>query len=281
METMRWKAWLVYDKEGAERNAGYIRMHEETGRKMQIDIRFILDEQLPELPLLSQEEKPDFAIVRTIQPLLTKRLERAGIPVFNNSFVSEICNHKGKTIDYIHSHSDIPVIPTQTFSNWQLSKNLLSQYPDHVIKAVDGHGGKQVFRTTESWDRIDQAIGDSDFVIQPFIKGPGKDLRIYVIGKKIVGAVERQAENNFRANYSLGGGVRFFSWSEREEKLVNRICDLFSFGLVGIDFILNDKGDWLLNEIEDVVGARMLYRCQPENHLLEQYFSFILENILH
>ena len=62
METMRWKAWLVYDKEGAERNAGYIRMHEETGRKMQIDIRFILDEQLPELPLLSQEEKPDFVL---------------------------------------------------------------------------------------------------------------------------------------------------------------------------------------------------------------------------
>lgn len=145
---------------------------------------------------------------------------------------------------------------------------------------MDGHGGKQVFRTTDSWEQIREAMGTSDFIIQPFVKGPGIDLRVYVIGDRIVGAVERQAKNNFRANYSLGGCVRFFCCGEKEKELVNIICGLFSFGLVGIDFIMDEMGNWIFNEIEDVVGARMLYQCQPEIHLVEQYFSFILEKML-
>ena len=277
---MNWRAWLVYDREGAGRNSDYIRMHEEIGRQMQVDIHLVLEEELIGLSSLIKRDKPDFAIIRTIRPILTKQLEKAGIPVYNNSFISEICNHKGKTIQYIHDHSNLAVIPTRTFGNQELSRELLSDYQDHVIKAVDGHGGKQVFRTTDSWEQIREAMGTSDFIIQPFVKGPGIDLRVYVIGDRIVGAVERQAKNNFRANYSLGGCVRFFCCGEKEKELVNTICGLFSFGLVGIDFIMDEMGNWIFNEIEDVVGARMLYQCQPEIHLVEQYFSFILEKML-
>ena len=56
---------------------------------------------------------------------------------------------------------------------------------------------------------------------------------------------------------------------------------MFDFGMVGIDFILDENNHWLLNEIEDVVGARMLYQCQPDVHLLEQYFTFVSDKLLH
>ena len=276
---MKYKAWLIYDQKGAERNAEFIRMHQETGASLQIDVSLIVTEQNSDLSLRFQKEQPDFALMRTIQPELTKQLERLGIPVFNNSFVSEICNDKGKTLTYVGTHSDVSVIPTQRFTNAQLSRELFFRFPNHVVKTVDGHGGSQVFRTNESWERIRKGIGCSDFVIQPFIEGPGRDIRLYVIGRKIVGAVERQAVVDFRANFSLGGRVRAFPWGEREENLVRAISGLFSFGLVGIDFIMDGQGNWLLNEIEDVVGARMLYQCQPQIRLLEQYFAFILENI--
>ena len=39
---------------------------------------------------------------------------------------------------------------------------------------------------------------------------------------------------------------------------VNQVVQVFDFGMVGIDFILDENNHWLLNEIEDVVGARML-----------------------
>lgn len=276
---MKYRAWLVYDREGAARNRDYIRMHREIGATMQIEIVPIVTDDIPDFSRYAAEQKPDFAIVRTIQPKLSKCLEDLGIPVFNNAFVAEICNHKGKTLEYVRAKSELPLIPSESFSHSQLSRRLLSDYPDHVIKAVDGHGGSQVFRTNEPWSVICHGMADSDFLIQPFIAGPGKDIRLYVIGSQIVGAVERQAAAGFRANYSLGGRVRPFSWSRREEDWVKTLFDIFSFGLVGVDFLVDEKGELLLNEIEDVVGARMLYQCQPQIHLLEQYFTFILEKL--
>lgn len=51
--------------------------------------------------------------------------------------------------------------------------------------------------TNESFDLIQTGIASSDFILQSFVKGPGVDLRVYIIGKKIVGAIKRQANNSF------------------------------------------------------------------------------------
>lgn len=271
-------AWLIYDEEGASRNADYIACHKEVGARQGIHFELRMAE---ELLLQIPEKHPGFAIVRTICPVLSKKLEAEGILIFNSAFVSEICNDKGKTIAYIKEKTEVPVIPTKRFAQNELSRKLLAGFPDSVIKAVDGHGGKQVFRTSDSFEKIRKGIGTSDFIIQPFISGPGKDVRVYVIGKEIACAVERTSPDGFKANYSLGGSVRSHSLSDVGKELVNRICTVFSFGLVGIDFLLDENGNYIFNEIEDVVGARMLYACQPETRLLEQYFSFIIEKLLH
>ena len=268
----RWNGLLVYDKEGAKRNASYIKMHEEVGKKLNMPIHFLYDEDVMEY-LETNRESVDFCMVRTISPALTKQIEARGIPCFNSSFVSEICNHKGKTYDYILKNCEIPLVKTKTFQNIELSEKLLKEYPDYVIKAVDGHGGKQVFLTNESFDLIQTGIAGSDFILQPFVKGPGVDLRVYIIGKKIVGAIKRQANNSFRANFSLGGSVTSYQCNKEILDYVNQVVQVFDFGMVGIDFILD--------EIEDVVGARMLYQCQPDVHLLEQYFAFVSDKLLH
>ena len=278
--TKRWNGLLVYDKEGAKRNASYIKMHEEVGKKLNMPIHFLYDEDVMEY-LEINRESVDFCMVRTICPALTKQIEARGIPCFNSSIVSEICNHKGKTYDYILKNCESPLVKTKPFQNIELSEKLLKEYPDYVIKAVDGHGGKQVFLTNESFDLIQTGIAGSDFILQPFVKGPGVDLRVYIIGKKIVGAIKRQANNSFRANFSLGGSVTSYQCDKEILDYVNQVVQVFDFGMVGIDFILDEKNHWLLNEIEDVVGARMLYQCQPDVHLLEQYFAFVSDKLLH
>lgn len=271
-----WNAWLIYDKEGAKRNQDYIQYHIDAGKEWDIQFSLIMEDELV-LPL---ESKPDFAIVRTIRPQLSKKLEKEGIRIFNNAMVSEICNDKGKTIRYIKEHTNVPVLETVSFFNHELSKELLSRYPNCVMKAIDGHGGKQVFRTEDDFDDIKREIRNSDFIIQPFQKGPGKDVRVYVIGDEIVGAVERESQDGFKANFSLGGTVRNYSLSEKEKSQIKDITDVFSFGMVGIDFLLDEKGNFVFNEIEDVVGARMLFQCQPDIKLLERYFSFIIDKML-
>ena len=44
--TKRWNGLLVYDKEGAKRNASYIEMHEEVGKKLNMPICFLYDEDV-------------------------------------------------------------------------------------------------------------------------------------------------------------------------------------------------------------------------------------------
>ena len=61
--------------------------------------------------------------------------------------------------------------------------------------------------------------------------------------------------------------------------VLNRIVEEFDFGLVGIDFIY-DEGRPVFNEIEDVVGARMLYSL-TDIDIADRYLEFILERLTH
>lgn len=268
------RAWLVYDKEGAIRNADYIAMHRQLAKEFSMTLRLVMDFEVPAL-LSMEEELPDICFVRTISPELSYAIERKGIRVFNPAMVSEICNDKGKTTAYVEKHTSVPVVPTKRYACELLSKELLVSSGDSVIKAVDGHGGKQVFSTTDAYDLIARGIGQSDFVIQPLIRGAGKDIRVYVIGDSIMGAVEREAKSGFKSNFSLGGIVRPYSLRKEEQEQVEKIVSCFPFGMVGIDFIVDENGQFLFNEIEDVVGARMYYQCYPERNLLRDYFSYI------
>ena len=121
-------------------------------------------------------------------------------------------------------------------------------------------------------------MGHSDMVAQEKVGNRNSDLRVYVIGNKILASVLRESNEGFRANFSLGGNVSLYDLSDDEKKLINNIIDLFDFDMVGIDFILDDNGNLVFNEIEDVVGARMLYQCSDID-IVKEYLSYISKKI--
>ena len=86
-------AWLVYDRQGAKRNASYIEMHKTIGHSMGIEFELKLTDSIPDD--LSLTPKPDFALIRTICPELSRQLESNKIPIFNNSHIAAICNDIG------------------------------------------------------------------------------------------------------------------------------------------------------------------------------------------
>lgn len=280
--------WLIYNMADAKRNEGYIRLYFEEGRRLGIHFQLILVEKLHFGIRDSQNfitydkdfmEKPEFAICRTIYPLLSKQLEIMGIPLFNNSMVAEICNDKAKTYQYL-AGKGIPLIPTEFCKNEYLMQRIVKQKDQTVIKAVDGHGGSQVFlkHNEEESDKIVKGMQSSDAVFQPLTGRSHEDVRVYVIGKEIIAAICRKARSGFKSNYSLGGEVKPYHLQESEMKIIEKVICEFQFGMVGIDFLIGDDGSFLLNEIEDVVGARMLYQC-TEINLVQKYLQFIINEI--
>lgn len=280
--------WLIYDREGANRNRSYIQMYIEEGRNLSIKILLKYAEELSfgifhnELILLEKGKKteyPDFVICRTMQPDLSFYLEQCKLRVFNSARVSQICNDKAKTYAYL-AGKGIPLIESVFLQN-KVFTECIDEIPyGTVIKGVDGHGGNQVFWWKEDLtkEQILEGIGSSDVAVQKFTGQTRQDVRVYVIGNRIIGAIKRTAKEGFRSNHSLGGKVEEYFLNEEETKLVQNIIREFSFGLVGIDFIIGNSGEFILNEIEDVVGARMLYQCTNIN-LVREYLLFILDDI--
>lgn len=282
--------WIIYGSKDAEKNKKYIEFYMEEGKLQNIEFHLILIENLEfgvkdNSWFVKYNKKsvimPDFAVCRTIYPLLNKQLEYMGIKVFNNSRVAEICNDKAKTYQYV-AQLGIPMVDSIFCRHDRIMDTLSQLDKPTVIKAVAGHGGNEVFLIKSQngieegnlYENIYHKLNCSDVVVQPLTGNRHQDLRVYVIGNKIIAAILRTAKEGFKSNFSLGGKVEQYFLSKTENQLVNKIIDIFEFGMVGIDFIIGDEGELIFNEIEDVVGARMLYQCTDIN-LVKLYLEYI------
>lgn len=302
---------MVYDREGCERNAGYVAMYERHCRPYGVAVKTVLDIDVRRR--VKAGERPVCAFVRTIRPELNLFFEQQEIPVFNSSLVSRICNHKGKTLEWLKNI--VFCVPSITISGEQLPNVLgldfgqtrsyfkdrfqysafrereraaLEQADDFVLKTVDGHGGSGVFSLNTEKQKL-LSLGDdgqtgvsSEFVLQPMIRSGReyRDLRVYVIGDRIAAAVMRSSSEDFRANFSRGGEIRHVVLKPEQRGIVARITEEFEFGMAGIDFLFDQDERLVLNEIEDVAGARMLYACAPEIDIVGEYVAYVMEQEL-
>ena len=106
---------------------------------------------------------------------------------------------------------------------------------------------------------------------------PGKDVRAYVMGGKIISMMQRMSRYDFRSNIGQGGTAQPYTLTDDETAMALRIASLFDIGLVGIDFIFH-QGRLVFNEIEDAVGTRMLYAL-GEGDIVRDYLAFILRKL--
>lgn len=234
------KPIVIYPKEEAERNA------------------FAVDKLCRGLG--AQLVTPDYdgeaayVVNRTNDYRVAQRFEKRGLRVFNPSAFSRLANDKQACYDDMEQHG-IPILPTRYCM------------PPFVKKLKNGHGGQGVV-----WcDSV--ADYDESMVCQQPASDLGKDLRVWVLGGEIVTAVLRVSETDFRSNYCLGGRAVPYVLSEEETALVQKIITLVDGDYYGIDFLF-DNGRLVFNELEDTVGARMIY-ATSDIDILQQYCDYI------
>jgi glutathione synthase/RimK-type ligase-like ATP-grasp enzyme len=131
------------------------------------------------------------------------------------------------------------------------------------MKTRDGHGGEEVFwvENQAEAEQIFQASGgDKGYILQKPNEILGRDMRVYAIGGEIVASVLRKSEKDFRSNFSLGGVVEYAQADEMQKEIVKTLYEKLHFDYIGVDFMPTKNG-WVLNEMEDSAGARMLYSC--------------------
>jgi glutathione synthase/RimK-type ligase-like ATP-grasp enzyme len=97
------------------------------------------------------------------------------------------------------------------------------------------------------------------------------------MGDKILAPIRRESKCDFRSNFSLGGNVTIGIVDDEILNIISKLRHALGFDFVGIDFIRHNK-EWILNEIEDVVGTRMLYSI-TDIDAANEYIKYILEKL--
>lgn len=234
------KPILIYTKEEAQRN------------------KFVVEKLTEQLGvrLVSPDYRGDSAYVinRTNDFHIAEFYEKQGIRVFNGSRLSRLANDKQLCYDFMQKNN-IEIMPTRYST------------PPFVKKPKNGHGGQGVVLCHNEKDY------DECFVCQKPASDLGKDLRVWVIGGKIITAILRVSRTDFRSNYCLGGEAVPYALSTNEETLVKKIISLVQGDYYGIDFVF-DGGKIVFNEIEDTVGARMVYD-KTDIDILKLYCDYI------
>lgn len=305
---MAYKGWLIYDEAGWTRNKWFAEHLAECAPKcgLELELKILPTDgkewrevagelQSKILRQIISERKetgePDFAIVRVIAPQLSQVLEEKGVRLFNNARTARITNNKWTTYEKALQWG-MSVLETKLLGKigreecgcdvavgcGELSGNGFT-YPI-VIKAVAGHGGSQVYWAEDGerqekilQELLGQGLTAEEIILQKPCSEPGKDMRVYVLGEKIYQAVLRTSPRDFRSNFSLGGEITLTEVTDEQRTIIERLYQELQFDFVGIDFISHD-GQWILNEIEDVVGTRMLYQL-TDRDVVQDYLAYI------
>jgi prokaryotic glutathione synthetase, ATP-grasp domain len=291
-------AYIIYYDEEAKKNSGFIDMLKSECRKYDIALEYISFEKvnlMSESSFENKFKKIFFVINRTREYKLSLRFEKINVKVFHSSKITELGNNKYKTYCYLKEYFERNKNEPQGewIAHTVLVKaddlnNVLNDYigKDYVIKSVDGHGGSQVFSLNDDGTKhgsyrknrdnaknnIYKALQGHDCVLQKRIDSDSNDIRVYIVFGKIYAAVLRHGNDGFKSNFSLGGSVEEYFPDEEQKKIIEKFIEAFGaeqLSMAGIDFILTRDGNLIFNELEEMVGSRMLYNCSKHDIVRE------------
>ncbi|MBQ4516379.1 MAG: hypothetical protein II978_06285 [Clostridia bacterium] len=266
------KGLLLYGEADALKNKWFIERLIDISKSYNIDLAFaILDNT--NFESISKIKDIDFCINRTRYGIVNDFYESKNIRCYNNLSTVKIANDKWLTYSLCQK-IDIPVMDTiEIYDSFSVSFD----YP-FIIKSKNGHGGSEVFWINNEQDSAALNLKNKDgYIAQKPASQLGVDVRVYVLGDKPLMAVKRTSTDDFRSNFSLGGKVELFTPTKEQLFIIEKLRSEISSDYAGFDFILHN-GNWVLNEIEDVVGARMLYSLSDFD-IAEAFIKYIYEDI--
>lgn len=251
------RAFILYTSADAERNGFLIGKYKAACADRGVALKLLLTDRCPAAEIvLNERETAPFVINRTRDAFLAERLEAAGVRVSNPAAVCRTANDK--LLTYRTLSSAAPML--QSFALESADTPPLP-YP-FVLKPRGGHGGAGVELITDraGFEEYIRKYGSEGIIAQPSADTPGRDMRVYVVGGRPVFAMLRTSNGDFRSNYCLGGSASPVPLGDIGEELsiVRTVCDILRPDYCGVDVMYHGGGP-ILNEIEDPVGARMLY----------------------
>lgn len=222
------------------------------------------------------EERPDFVLFYDKDISLARGLERRGMRLFNNSRAIALCDDKSLTHEALSGMVPMPLTYCAPFTyenigytDTAFAEKLLEILgAPVVIKEVCGSFGQQVYlaHDIEEAKRILESVRGKRVIFQKFIaESAGRDLRLNVVGGRVIAAMERFSETgDFRANITIGGSMKKHEPTPQEEATAIRAAELLGLDFCGVDLVETNNGPVLI-EVNSNAHFKSIYDCTGVN----------------
>lgn len=188
-----------------------------------------------------------------------------GIPTINSAKVAEICGDKLATSAAL-KQAGLP--QPRTF---------LAFAPEAALEAIETLGYPVVLKpVVGSWGRLLAKVNDRDaaeailehksilgsvqhsvFYIQEYIKKPGRDIRVFVVGDQAVTAIYRKSPH-WITNTARGGEGEVCQITPELAELSVKAAQAVGGGVLAIDILEHPDHGYLINEINHTMEFHTL-----------------------
>jgi len=250
----------------------------EAAKKREVTLEIKTNAEL--MPCLGEEghkdafRDVDFILFWDKDIRLAKYLESLGCAVYNSAQAIEICDDKSLTHLALQKY-DIPMpktcIAPMTYENiGYTDDSFVDEVIDKlglpmVVKECFGSFGQQVY-LCHSKEEVREKITRS-VIFQEYIEhSKGRDVRLQVVGNRVICGMYRYSENgDFRANITNGGKMKPYEWSEKEEQLALESVKAIGLDFAGVDLLFGENDQPIVCEVNSNAHFKNIFDCTGVN----------------
>lgn len=207
------------------------------------------------------------------------RLEKLGLKVINNASLIE------KTVDKFYTSAlladaGLPVPKTIVTERFDQALEAVRQLGAVVVKPIFGSLGKGIV-LVEDLDiahRVFRALemGRYVYYLQEFLPNGNEDLRLFVVGGQLAGAMRRRGEH-WKTNIACGSTAEYYVPDKKIAQLAIRTAKILKADYVGVDILISNGKPYVIeaNGIPAWAGLQSVVKVDIAGILAE----YILEEI--
>ena len=187
------------------------------------------------------------------------RLQALGMPILNPPSAVEAAVDKYLALARMEA-AGLPVPPTWAGES---AADALDAYDrlggDAILKPLFGSEGRGMIRVESrelAWRAFNtvERLG-SVLYLQKMIPNPGFDLRVFVLGDRVLGAIQRKAPTgDWRANVAVGGKASVYAPDAEVERLALAAARAVGARMAGVDILPDRDGRLWVIEVNAVPG---------------------------
>tara|TARA_R110002049_G_scaffold130157_7_gene288346 strand:- start:103 stop:993 length:891 start_codon:yes stop_codon:yes gene_type:complete len=200
-----------------------------------------------------------------------------------------------KSISIIRARNKVRTLQLMALKGIPIPETLFSINPDNIesqiallggppviIKLQEGTQGLGVIlaETKKSAKSIIDTFYkmDTSILLQKYIQeSNGEDVRIFVVGNKIVASMKRSSEaGEFRSNVHRGGSTIAIVPTDQECKIALNAVKYLELGVAGVDLIRSSNGP-LLIEVNASPGLEGIEKATDVN-VAQQIIAYVEKN---